>query len=162
MPRASIICYGIFQPISILLESVQQADANEYNTCQHINIYINLHHSLCFFALIHWCSLFSELRNVFAVSASLQLFLLLSNTARKTTQTKNVQFVIVMVPYLLSWFKEEKKIFQKHEIHDWNSHDHVYLRFAQLLGSGKAKRLCANAIVAPIVSSVNVRSTDIL
>lgn len=37
-----------------------------------------------------------------------------------------------------------------------------YLRFAQLLGSGKAKRLCASAIVAPIVSSVNVRSTDIL
>lgn len=38
----------------------------------------------------------------------------------------------------------------------------VYLRFAQLLGSGKARRLCASAIVAPIVSSVNVRSTDIL
>lgn len=38
----------------------------------------------------------------------------------------------------------------------------VYLRFAQLRGSGNAKRLCANAIVAPIVSSVNVRSTDIL
>lgn len=37
-----------------------------------------------------------------------------------------------------------------------------YLRFAQLLGSGNAKRLCASAIVAPIVSSVNVRSTDIL
>lgn len=38
----------------------------------------------------------------------------------------------------------------------------MYLRFAHDLGSGKAKRLCANAIVAPIVSSVNVRSTDIL
>lgn len=36
------------------------------------------------------------------------------------------------------------------------------LRFAQLLGSGSAKRRWANAIVAPIVSSVNVRSTDIL
>lgn len=41
-------------------------------------------------------------------------------------------------------------------------HQIRYLRFAQLLGSGKAKRLCASAMVAPIVSSVNVRSTDIL
>lgn len=38
----------------------------------------------------------------------------------------------------------------------------VYLRFAQLLGSGRAKRRWANAIVAPSVSSVNVRSIDIL
>lgn len=37
-----------------------------------------------------------------------------------------------------------------------------YLRFAQLLGSGKANRRWANATVAPIVNNVNVRSTDIL
>lgn len=36
------------------------------------------------------------------------------------------------------------------------------LRFAQLLGSGRASLLCANAAVRPIVKSANVRSTDIL
>ena len=35
------------------------------------------------------------------------------------------------------------------------------LRLAQLRGSGKAKRLWAKARVAPIVSSANVRNTDI-
>lgn len=66
---------------------------------------------------------------------------------------------------------ETKNLFQKREIR-CNTNIHacvsvynvmvVYLRLAQLLGSGRANRLCANAIVAPIVSSVNVRSTDIL
>lgn len=38
----------------------------------------------------------------------------------------------------------------------------LYLRFAQLRGSGNANRLCANAIVAPIVNNAKVRITDIL
>lgn len=43
-----------------------------------------------------------------------------------------------------------------------NSNCNLHLRFAQLLGSGSAKRRWASATVAPIVSSVNVRITDIL
>ena len=38
----------------------------------------------------------------------------------------------------------------------------INLRFAQLRGSGNAKRLCAKATVAPMANNKNVRSIDMM
>lgn len=114
------------------------------------------------------------------------VFCICISTARDMFIVLNLSFVVKFPPFSfarkateknktnrkIAYIRDDSLVLSRlnHEIvpEAWNedvTQTHimmVYLRFAQLRGSGNANRLCANAIVAPIVSSVNVRSTDIL